>query len=210
MDFFMIYSDRNYHRENQGNREQIVAGIITAIVLVAGIAALIFWFVGVYNSLVGLRNRVDTQWAQIDVELKRRYDLVPNLVETVKGYAAHERETLQNVIEARQVAVDAKTVDQQGKAENMLTSALRSIFALAEAYPDLKANQNFLQLQGQLSEIENGIATARAVYNESVLNHNNVVQMFPSNIVAGISGFGLKELFEVTEPEVREAPKVQF
>ena len=187
-----------------------MAGIITAIVLVAGIAALIFWFVGVYNSLVGLRNRVDTQWAQIDVELKRRYDLVPNLVETVKGYAAHERETLQNVIEARQVAVDAKTVDQQGKAENMLTSALRSIFALAEAYPDLKANQNFLQLQGQLSEIENGIATARAVYNESVLNHNNVVQMFPSNIVAGISGFGLKELFEVTEPEVREAPKVQF
>jgi len=171
---------------------------------------LIGWFVSVYNVLVQLRNGADTQWAQIDVELKRRYDLIPNLVETVKGYAAHEKETLDAVIKARQGAVDAGTIDEQGAAENMLTGALKSIFALAEAYPDLKANQNFLQLQGELSEIENVIAGARAAYNEAVLQHNNMVQMFPSSIVAGMSGFNLKELFEVFDPEVRETPKVQF
>jgi LemA protein len=187
-----------------------VGGIIAVIAFVVVIILLIFWFIGVYNRLVGLRNRVDTQWAQIDVELKRRYDLVPNLVETVKGYAAHERETLQKVIEARQQAINAKTVEEQGAAENMLTSALRSIFALAEAYPDLKANQNFLQLQDELSALETVIATARAAFNESVLPYNNVVQMFPSNIVAGMSGFSLREYFEVADPEVREAPKVEF
>ncbi|MCK4720944.1 LemA family protein [bacterium] len=184
--------------------------MVTAIIFIIIIIALIIWFVGIYNRLVGLRNRIDTQWAQIDVELKRRYDLVPNLVETVKGYAAHERETLQNVIKARQGAIDAKSVEEQGAAENMLTSALRSIFALAEAYPDLKANTNFLQLQGELSELENVIAAARASFNESVLPYNNVVQMFPSNIVAGMSGFGLREFFEVTDPKVREVPKVEF
>jgi len=187
-----------------------VGGFAAVIVLIVVLVVLIFWFVGIYNRLVGLRNRVDTQWAQIDVELKRRYDLIPNLVETVKGYAAHERQTLQNVVEARQVAIDTKTVEEQGAAENVLTRALRSIFALAEAYPDLKANQNFLQLQGQLSEIEGVIATARAAFNESVLQYNNTVQMFPSNVVAGMSGFGLREFFEVTDPEVREVPKVQF
>lgn len=184
--------------------------LIVPIVVIVAIILLIFWFVGVYNRLVGLRNRVDTQWAQIDVQLKRRYDLIPNLVETVKGYAAHERETLENVTKARQIAIDAKTVQEQGEAENFLTSTLRSIFALAEAYPDLKANENFLQLQGELTEIEGVIASARASFNESVLGYNNVVQMFPSNIVAGMSGFGLREFFEVTDPEVREAPKVKF
>lgn len=185
-------------------------GLIFIIIVLVVLVIIIGWFIGIYNQLVQLRNRVDTQWAQIDVELKRRYDLIPNLVETVKGYAAHEKETLDRVIKARQIAVDAKNVPDQGAAENMLTGALRSIFALAEAYPDLKANQNFLQLQGELSEIENIVATARSAYNEAVLQHNNMVQMFPSSIVAGMSGFGLKELFEVTDPEVREAPKVKF
>jgi len=187
-----------------------VPGLIFIIIVLVVLVIIIGWFIGIYNQLVQLRNRVDTQWAQIDVELKRRYDLIPNLVETVKGYAAHEKETLDRVIKARQIAVDAKNVPDQGAAENMLTGALRSIFALAEAYPDLKANQNFLQLQGELSEIENIVATARSAYNEAVLQHNNMVQMFPSSIVAGMSGFGLKELFEVTDPEVREAPKVKF
>ncbi len=205
----MLYSAR-YCIEFSLQKEPLVSGIVTAIIFIIIIIALIIWFVGVYNRLVGLRNRIDTQWAQIDVELKRRYDLVPNLVETVKGYAAHERETLQNVIKARQGAIDAKSVEEQGAAENMLTSALRSIFALAEAYPDLKANTNFLQLQGELSELENVIAAARASFNESVLPYNNVVQMFPSNIVAGMSGFGLREFFEVTDPKVREVPKVEF
>jgi len=187
-----------------------LGGLVAIIIFIGVIVVLIFWFVGIYNRLVGLRNRVDTQWAQIDVQLKKRYDLVPNLVETVKGYASHERETLERVIQARNAAQGAKTVDEQGTAENFLTSALRQVFALSEAYPDLKANQNFLQLQGELSEIEDMIASARAAYNESVLQHNNVVQMFPSNVVAGMSGFGLKEFFEVTDPAVREAPKVKF
>jgi LemA protein len=184
--------------------------LIAIVVLLVIVAIVIFWFVGIYNSLVGLRNRVDTQWAQIDVQLKRRYDLIPNLVETVKGYAAHERTTLENVVKARQIAVDAKTVPEQGQAENMITSALRSIFALAEAYPNLKANENFLQLQGQLSELETVISNARETYNEAVLGYNNTVQMFPSSLVAGMSGFGLRDLFEVTDPQVREVPKVQF
>lgn len=203
----MLYS-RNH--DNLIEPEADVAGTITLIIILIVAAILIIWFVGIYNKLVGYRNRVDTDWAGIDVQLKRRYDLIPNLVETVKGYAAHERETLEKVVRARQLAIDAKTVKDQGEAENMITGALKSIFALAEAYPDLKANQNFLQLQGQLSEIEGFISQSREKYNESVLNYNNVVQMFPSNIVAGISGFGLREFFEIVSPEMREAPKVQF
>ncbi len=185
-------------------------GTIFFIAIFAIVIALIIWFIGIYNRLVGLRNRVDTEWADIDVQLKRRYDLLPNLVETVKGYAAHEKSTLENVIKARQMGVDAGTMEQQGQAEGFLASALKSIFALAEAYPDLKANTNFLQLQAQLSELEDFIAKAREIYNESVLQYNNVVQMVPSNIVAGIAGFGLRELFEVTIPEMREVPKVKF
>ncbi len=183
-------------------------GFLIAIAVI--VVVLIIWFIGVYNKLVGLRNRVDTQWAQIDVELKRRYDLIPNLVETVKGYAAHEKDTLEKVIKARQQAIDATSLEQQGAAENMLTSALRGLFALAEAYPDLKANQNFLQLQTELAAVEDVIASARAAFNESVLHYNNVVQMFPSNVVAGMSGFGLRELFELDDPVAREVPKVQF
>jgi len=187
-----------------------VAQIVFLIVVVVFVAILVFWFIGAYNRLVGLRNRVDTEWAQVDVQLKRRYDLIPNLVETVKGYAAHERGTFEQVVKARQMGMDAKTVPEQGQAENMISQALRSIFALAEAYPELKANQNFLQLQGQLAELESVIAGARESYNESVLAYNNTVQMFPSNIVAGMSGFGLRDLFEVTDAAVREVPKVQF
>jgi LemA protein len=187
-----------------------MGGMIVAIIVIVILAALIFWFVGIYNQLVGLRNRVDTQWAQIDVQLKRRYDLIPNLIETVKGYAAHEKSTFDAVIKARQGAMDAKTVPDQGSAENVLTGALRSIFALAEAYPELKANQNFLQLQAQLAELETVVSGAREAYNESVLGYNNTVQMFPSNVVAGMSGFSLRDLFEVTDPQVREVPKVKF
>jgi LemA protein len=190
--------------------ERDVPGLYFLIIIAVIVVVLIIWFVGVYNRLVGLRNRVDTQWAQIDVELKRRYDLVPNLVETVKGYAAHEKDTFEKVIKARQMAIDASTVEEQGAAENMLTSALRSVFALAEAYPELKANQNFLKLQTELSAIEDVIANARSEFNESVLNYNNVVQMFPSNIVAGMSGFSLREFFELEDPAAREAPKVKF
>jgi LemA protein len=187
-----------------------MGGMIVAIIVIAFLAVIIFWFVGVYNRLVGLRNRVDTEWAQIDVQLKRRYDLIPNLVETVKGYAAHEKTTLDAVIKARQGAIDAKTVPDQGAAETMLSGALRQIFALAEAYPNLKANENFLQLQAQLAELETVVSGAREAYNESVLGYNNSVQMFPSNVVAGMSGFGLRDLFEVTDPQVREVPKVKF
>jgi LemA protein len=193
-----------------GNGGYSLAGTITAAIVILILVIVVFWFVGIYNRLVGLRNSCEMEWAQIDVQLKRRYDLIPNLVETVKGYAAHERNTLENVVKARQIAIDTKSVGEQGQAENMITGALRSIFALAEAYPDLKANQNFLQLQGQLADLENVISAARQVYNGAVLNYNNTVQMFPSNIVAGMSGFGLRELFEVTDPVVREAPKVQF
>jgi LemA protein len=187
-----------------------MGSMISAIIIIAFLAVIIFWFVGVYNRLVGLRNRVDTQWAQIDVQLKRRYDLIPNLVETVKGYAAHEKTTLDAVIKARQGAIDAKSVPDQGAAEGLLSGALRQLFALAEAYPNLKANENFLQLQAQLAELETVVAGAREAYNESVLGYNNAVQMFPGNIVAGMSGFSLRDLFEVTDPKVREVPKVQF
>ncbi len=204
----MLYSPIN-STESVGT-ETDLADTIAAIVIIVIVLLVIGWFVAIYNRLVGLRNRVDTEWADIDVQLRRRYDLIPNLVETVKGYAAHERETLQKVVEARQQAIDAKTIDEQGQSENFITSALRSIFALSEQYPDLKANQNFLQLQDQLSKIEAVVSQARQIYNESVLAYNNVVQMFPSNIVAGMSGFGLRELFEVTLPEMREAPRVEF
>jgi LemA protein len=187
-----------------------LSGLVAIIIVILLLIIVVLWFIGAYNKLVGLRNRVDNQWAQIDVQLRRRYDLIPNLVETVKGYAAHERQTLEAVVSARQMGIDAKTVAEQGQAENMLTGALRQIFALSEAYPTLKANENFIQLQGQLTELEGAIATTRQSYNDSVLNYNNAVQMFPSNIVAGMSGFGLRDLFEITAPEMREPPRVQF
>ena len=180
--------------------------ILVGIVVVAAIALVV-----IYNSLVRLRNRIDASWAQIDVQLKRRIDLIPNLVETVKGYAAHERETLDAVISARNAAIEAPdTPHEQAEADGVLTGALRQVFALGEAYPDLKANQNFLALQEELTSTENKISFSRQYYNDSVLRYNNKTQMFPSNIIAGMFSFKASEFFEVTEPEQREAPKVSF
>jgi LemA protein len=174
------------------------------IVVVVALALVVL-----YNRLVLLRNRVDNAWAQIDVQLKRRYDLIPNLVETVKGYASHEKETLQRVIEARNMAMAATGVEQQGQAENILSGALKSLFALAEAYPDLKANQSFLQLQEELTATEGKIAYARQFYNDAVMSLNTAIQSFPANMIAGMFGFALRDYFEV-EPAAAEAPAVQF
>jgi LemA protein len=173
------------------------------------IVAVALAVVALYNRLIVLRNRVDNAWAQIDVQLKRRYDLIPNLVETVKGYAGHERETLERVVQARSMAMSAQGVEQQGAAENMLTGALKSLFALSEAYPDLKANQNFMQLQEELTSTESKIAYARQFYNDSVMSFNTAIQSFPANVFAGIFGFVKRDYFEV-EPAVAEAPRVSF
>lgn len=175
------------------------------IILVALVVIVIF----LYNRLVVLRNRVDNAWSQIDVQLKRRYDLIPNLVETVKGYAAHEREVFERVTEARSQAIAAGAVGEQAKAENMLTSTLRSLFAVAENYPELKANQNFLMLQEELSGTESKIAFARQFYNDSVMNFNATIQTFPSNIMAGMFGFQSRDYFEIEEVS-REPVKVDF
>ncbi|GAV31570.1 uncharacterized conserved protein [Coriobacteriaceae bacterium EMTCatB1] len=156
-----------------------------------------------------LRNRIDNAWSQIDVQLRRRYDLIPNLVETVKGYAAHERETLEQVVQARSAAMSAQTVKERSEAENALTGTLKSLFALAESYPDLKANQNFLMLQEELAGTESKIAYARQFYNDSVMTYNTAIQVFPSNIVANIFGFGEREYFEIEEA-AREPVAVKF
>ena len=186
--------------------------MVPALVILGIIVVLVLIVVGIYNALVRLRNQVMNSWAQIDVQLKRRYDLIPNLVETVKGYAGHERETLENVIKARQQAINvtAGSVAEQAKAENMLTQTLRSIFALSESYPDLKANQNFLALQEELSSTENKIGFARQNYNDQVLGFNNKTEMFPSNIIAGMFNFKKAEFFELEDEAAREAPKVEF
>jgi len=185
----------------------VLAGLIIVVVLVILVGAV---FAGLYNSLVRSRNQVKNSWSQIDVQLKRRYDLIPNLVETVKGYAAHERETLEAVTKARQMAIDASGVAGQAKAENMLTQTLRSLFAVVESYPDLKANQNFLALQEELSSTENKIGFARQYYNDEVLRLNNKTEVFPSNMVAGAFGFKKEDFFEIEEGTQREAPKVEF
>lgn len=177
------------------------AGLLLLVVVFAAI--------GIYNRLVTLRNRVDNAWSQIDVQLRRRYDLIPNLVETVKGYAAHEKETLEKVIQARNAAMSAEGVAAQGDAENMLTGTLKSLFALAENYPDLKANQNFLMLQEELAGTESKIAYARQFYNDSVMSYNTSAQTFPSNILAGMFGFTEREYFEIEEA-AKEPVKVQF
>ncbi len=167
-------------------------------------------FVVIYNGLVTLRNRVKNAWAQIDVQLKRRYDLIPNLVETVKGYAKHEKTVFENVTKARAAAINASGVADQARAENMLSGALKSLFAVAENYPDLKASQNFMMLQEELSGTENKIAYARQFYNDSVMEYNIRIQQIPYNIIAKIFGFGKEELFEVEIAAEREAPKVEF
>ena len=175
-----------------------------------GVVVLVVLFLVVtYNRLVRLRNRVEAAWSQIDVQLKRRHDLIPNLVETVKGYAAHERETLEAVTKARQQAVAAQGVEEQAQAENMLTATLRQLFAVSEAYPELKANENFLALQEELTGTESRIAFSRQFYNEQVLAYDNALETFPSNTVAGMFNFEQKEYFEAEEA-TREAVRVDF
>jgi LemA protein len=184
--------------------------MIGLYIAIGVILLLAIFAVSVYNGLVRKRVRCEEAWSQIDVQLKRRYDLIPNLVETVKGYAAHEKETLENVIKARNAAVAADGVQQQAEAENMLSGALRQLFALSEAYPNLKANQNFAQLQEELTSTENKIAFARQNYNNNVAVYNIAIQQFPNNMLAGPLGFQKREMFEIEEPEQREAPKVEF
>ncbi len=174
------------------------------------VALLVVLIISNYNSLVVLRNRVRDQWSQIDVQLKRRFDLIPNLVETIKGYAKHEKETLEAVIQARNAFVEAKTPEAEMEANNQLTGTLSRLFALAESYPDLKANQSFLDMQAELSETEDKIAAARQFYNDTVLQYNNKVEMFPSNIVAGLFRFERASFFEVSDKAERENVKVQF
>ncbi len=184
---------------------------MTGLYIALGIlVVLVLFVVANYNSLVVLRNRVRDQWSQIDVQLKRRFDLIPNLVETIKGYAKHEKETLEAVIQARNSFVEAKTPEAEMEANNQLTGTLSKLFALAESYPDLKANQSFLDMQAELSETEDKIAAARQFYNDTVLQYNNKVEMVPSNIIAGLFKFEKASFFEVTDNAEREAVKVQF
>ena len=180
------------------------------LILLIIVGVLVVVFIGIYNSLIQLRNRCEHAWAQVDVQLRRRYDLIPNLVETVKGYAKHEREVFQKVTEARANAINAGTVKEQGQAENMLSGALKSLFAVAENYPDLKANQNFLMLQEELAGTEGKIAYARQFYNDMTMKFNTKQQVFPSNIIAGMFGFKEREYFEIEEAEAREPVKVEF
>jgi len=179
-------------------------------ILIILIAVIFVIAVGIYNALVNLRNRCDNSWAQVDVQLRRRYDLIPNLVETVKGYAKHEREVFEKVTEARSKAINAGTVKEQGQAENMLTGALKSLFAVVENYPELKANQNFLMLQEELAGTEGKIAYARQFYNDTVMKFSVKQQVFPSNIIANMFNFKEKEYFEIEEPTAREPVEVKF
>jgi len=185
---------------------------VWAWVIIGIVAVLLLYFVFIFNGLVRLRNQVKNAWAQIDVQLKRRHDLIPNLVETVKGYRDFERATLEAVTKARTAAQQAigQGVGAQAKAEGELSGALTRLLAVVERYPDLKANQNFLALQEQLTSTENKISFSRQFYNDSVLNYNNKTQMFPSNIVASMTGFKQSEFFEVKEEAERAVPKVSF
>lgn len=191
------------------------------LIFLAAIAAIIFFLIGIYNSLINLRNRVKNAFAQIDVQLTRRYDLIPNLVEAVKGYMKHERETLEAVIKARNSAAssldtakldpsNAAAMQQLGQSEGALGAALGRLFALSEAYPDLKANQNMLQLQEELTSTENKVAFSRQAFNDAVLNYNNKAESFPSSIIAGMFNFALASFFEIESPEKRAVPEVKF
>jgi len=182
----------------------LVVLILAAVLLVAAL------FVVLYNRLVRLRNRAENAWAQVDVQLRRRYDLIPNIVEAVRGYASHERQTFEEVTKARTAAQQAQTIPEQAQAENMLTQAIGRLFAVAEQYPELRATENFQQLQAQLAETEGKIAVSRQVYNDAVLTYDTALETVPTNIVAGMFNFEERQYFEVEEPAVREAPRVQF
>jgi LemA protein len=184
--------------------------VIWVIVLIVILVVLALIVVGLYNRLVRDRNRVDNAWAQVEVQLKRRWDLIPNLVETVKGYAAHERGVFEEVTAARTRAQQAQGPAESAQAEGILSQALGRLFAVAEAYPDLKATQNFQELQAQLSETEDKVAVSRQVYNDTVLTYHNAIQTFPGALLAGPFGFTKREFFEVEDEAQREAPKVTF
>jgi LemA protein len=188
----------------------MAAVLITSAVLLGIILIVIFWFIGMYNGLVRERNEVRNSWSQIDVQLKRRHDLIPNLVETVKGYAGHEKSTLENVVQARARAVSAEGVADRGRAESELSGALGRLMMVVEQYPNLKANQNFLALQEELTSTENKISFARQSYNDQVLFYNTKIQMFPSNIMANMFNFKAEEFFELEDKGERAVPKVSF
>lgn len=184
----------------------------TLWILIGVVVVLGLWFVWAYNNFVRLTNRTEEAWSDIDVQLKRRYDLIPNLIETVKGYVQHEAGTLQKVTEARTKAMGAQSVGEHAQAENMLTGALKSLFAVAESYPDLKANTNFVELQRELSDTENKIQAARRFYNSVVQELQNAIEMFPTNLLAGVFGFKTREFFALAEGEeaARNPVKVSF
>ena len=182
---------------------------LIGIIILFGLAIFLVWLVLAYNNFVQLKNRIENAWSQIDVQLKRRFDLVPNLMETVKGYAKHEKETFKMVTEARALITKAQGVKEQAEAENMLSGALKSIFAVSEAYPELKANKNFLMLQEELSGIESKIAYTRQFYNDEVLKYNTKTEVLPNSLIASIFGFNKKEYFEI-EDAAREPVKVKF
>ena len=185
--------------------------MVTLLIILGMIVVLILVVVGIYNKLIRLRNTVKSSWSDIDVQCKKRYDLVPNLVETVKGYASHERTIFEKVTQARSMAMQATSPAEMAKAENMLRDTLKSLFAVAEAYPELKANANFLQLQSQLQELENNIEYARRYYNAVVRDFNILIESFPSNIVASSFNFKQAEFFELETPEIERKPvKVSF
>lgn len=179
-------------------------------IVLGGIGAIVIWLAFTYNSLITGRNRADEAWSDIDVQLKRRYDLIPNLVETVKAYTKHESGVFENVTKARSAAMNAKTPGEHAKAENMLTETIKSLFAVAESYPDLKASQNFLALQDELLDTENKIQAARRFYNANTRDYNTMLQKFPTNLIAGPFGFKGKEFFEIVDDVERETPKVNF
>jgi len=179
------------------------------ILIVAAVIAIWFW--ATYNGLIQLKNRVEGAWSDIEVQLKRRYDLIPNLLESVKGYAGHEKSVMENVTAARTAAMGAQTPVQHAQAENMLTGALKSLFAVAEAYPDLKANQNFLELQRELRDAEDKVMAARRFYNANVVEFNTKIELFPTNLVAGMLGFKKSNLFDIPDDHAaQETPKVKF
>jgi LemA protein len=192
-----------------------MSSTVTTWIIIGAIVLLVLWIIMIYNGLVAMRQRVNQAFSDIDVQTKQRHDLIPNLVETVKGYASHERGTLEAVVKARNAAVSAQSggVAAQAAAENMLSGALRQLFALSEAYPDLKANQNFQQLQSELSDIENKIAAARRFFNNAVQEYNTGIQQFPAVLLAGSLGFAQKEFFDVGAEErkvLEQAPQVKF
>lgn len=184
--------------------------MIYFIIFIVLIVFVILFFVSIYNALIRLRNQVKNAWAQIDVQLKRRHDLIPNLIETVKGYMTHERQIMENITKYRSQAINAQTVGEKAQAESLLSGALGQLRIQVENYPDLKANQNFLALQEELTATENKISFARQNYNDQVMMYNNKIQMFPSNIVAGMFNFKEEEFFELKDQAEKEVPKVSF